>query len=97
MYPVKAAPDGPLQRIRSSLEAEGFTVDEAEDMDLAARRGLDRLFVGLGAHPEGLAARWKAKSLIPGRASEVHHLARRILDEVLGRPARSLDPREGNR
>lgn len=91
VYPVKAAPDGPLERIRSSLEEDGWTVQEAEELDLAARRGVDRLFVGLGARPEGLAARWKAKSLVPGRAGDVHRAAERVLGEVLGEPERVIE------
>lgn len=91
VYPVKAAPDGPLEQVRSKLEEEGFTVAEAGEFDLAARRGLDRLFVGLGARPEGLAARWKTKSLVPGRSGELHRLAGRVLGEVLGEPERVLD------
>jgi len=90
VYPVKAAPDGPLQRIRSKLADEGFTIGEADELDLAARRGPDRLFLGLGARPEGLTARWKAKSLVPGRAGEIHRTAERIVDEVLGAPERVL-------
>lgn len=95
VYPVRAAPDAPLDRIQASLEAEGFRVEAADELDLAARRGADRLFVGLGAHPDGLAARWKAKSLVPGRAGELHRTAERILGEVLGEPTRRLDPSGG--
>lgn len=92
MFPVQAAPDGPLRRIETALEEAGFRVDEGDEMDLAARRGVGRLFVGLAAHPEGLAVRWKAKSLVPGRTAEVHQLARRILGEVLGEPRRTIEP-----
>lgn len=92
VFPVKAAPDAPLQRIEAALEDADFRVGEAEAFDLAARRGLDRLFLGLAAHPEGLAARWKTKSLVPGRGRETHRIVRRILGEVLGEPLRLIDP-----
>jgi type IV secretory pathway ATPase VirB11/archaellum biosynthesis ATPase len=97
VYPVKQAPDGPLERIRGALEDEGFAVSAADELDLAARRGPDRLFVGLGAEPEGLAARWKAKSLVPGRTSEVHRIAERVLGEVLGEPLRVRETGEAGR
>lgn len=90
VYPVKAAPDGPLEQVRSKLEEEGFTVYEAGELDLAARRGLDRLFVGVGARSEGVAVRWKAKSLVPGRSGDLHRLAKRVLGEVLGEPERVI-------
>lgn len=94
VYPVRAAPDGPLARIREGLEAAGFDVGSGEELDLAARRGLDRVFVGVAPHPEGLVARWKAKSLVPGRTRRVHDRARRVVADALGEPTRTLDPAE---
>jgi len=96
VYPVHAAPDAPLARLRERLEAAGFSVDDAEELDLAARRGVDRLFVGLGAHEDGLAARWKTKSLVPGRARSTHQIAEQVLTEVLGSPERRFTPGEGS-
>lgn len=92
VYPVRRAPDEPLSRIQAGLEDMGFSVDTGEHVDLAARRGLDRVFVGLGPHEEGTVARWKAKSLVPGRSHEIQQRVRRILSEVLGEPTRFLDP-----
>lgn len=86
MYPVKAAPDGPLERVASKLETDGFRLADSEAWDLSARRGLDRVFVGIGHREEGLAVRWKAKSLVPGRTHEVHREAGRAIGEVLGEP-----------
>lgn len=92
VYPVQAAPDGPLGRIEEALEDAGFDVDAGRDLDLAARRGLDRVFVGVGPHEEGLVARWKAKSLLPWRIRRLHRETQRIVGQVLGEPTGTLDP-----
>lgn len=96
VYPVQAAPDGPLDQIREGLEAVGFSVGAGDEVDLAARRGLDRVFVGVAPHPDGLVARWKAKSLMPGRTHRIHEVAGGIVARVLGEPVRTLDPSEGS-
>lgn len=90
VYPVKAAPDGPLERIASRIEADGFTLQDSASWDLAARRGLDSVFVGLGSRERGLAARWKAKSLVPGRTRELHREVTQTIGEVLGEPTEIL-------
>lgn len=94
VYEVRCAPDGPLSQVREALEEDGFTVEAGEELDLDARRGLDRIFVGIGPHEDGLVVRWKAKSLVPGRAHGLHDLGRRAVTEALGQPDR-VNPAAG--
>lgn len=75
VFPVRAGPDATLAGLRAELEARGFRVRIGRSYDLVGRRGLDRVFIGIGPDPRGLAARVKAKSLVPGRA-------RRLLSEA---------------
>jgi hypothetical protein len=86
LFETRRAPDRALSTLVDALESEGFATDQipSQRFDVEARRVLDRVFVGLAAHPDGLAARVKAKSLIPGRADELVLLARRALESTLG-------------
>jgi hypothetical protein len=93
VYEVRRAPDGPLAHVERSLEDQGFRVRPGEDYDVSARRGGDRVLVGLAPHPEGLVARVKCKALVPGRTEGLHERVRAALDERLGPPTREVDPR----
>lgn len=92
VYPAKRAPDAPLTHIEEALTDAGFRVSPASELDLAARRGADRIFLGMGPHPEGTLVRWKTKSLMPGRSRELDEIVHGILARVLGEPTRYADP-----
>lgn len=87
MYAARQAPDAPLAHLEDALEAKGFHVSPGEAYDVSARRGGDRVLVGLAPHPKGLVARVKCKALIPGRSGDLHETVQAALDERLGTPA----------
>lgn len=86
VYPVRQAPDAALSHLERSLRREGFSVSDGREHDLAARRGADRVFVGLGPHPGGLVARVKGKALVPGRGADLIDRVEEALTEHLGPP-----------
>jgi hypothetical protein len=93
VYEVRRAPDAPLAHVERSLEDQGFHVKPGQDYDVSARRGGDRVLVGLAPHPDGLLARVKCKGLVPGRGDRLLELVRGALDERLGAPDREVDGR----
>lgn len=84
VYPVREAPDRALAHLEDALDAEGFRVEHGREFDLNARRGTDRVLVGLAPHPDGLVARIKGKSLVPGRSQDLLDTVERLLREPLG-------------
>lgn len=86
LFPVRQAPDPALAHLEAALERDGFRVERGREHDVDARSGAERVLVGLAPHPEGLVARVKGKTLIPGRAEQLVERAVSALSETLGTP-----------
>ncbi len=85
-FQARQAPDGPLDHLERALRQRGFSTEPGKRYDLAAKRGLDRAFVGIAPAPSGLAARIKVKSLFPGRTTRLVAEITDVLAERLGAP-----------
>ncbi len=86
VFDARVPMDGLLARLSGRFSSRGYTVEAAETFDLEIKGTGTRAFVGIGAHPEGLAARIKCKALIPGNARELLVEVRGELIEALGEP-----------
>lgn len=84
VYPVQVAPDAALAHVERTLQADGFSVATGREYDVNARRGGDRVLVGIAPHPQGLVARVKCKALLPGRSDDLVERVETILSEHLG-------------
>lgn len=93
VFPVKRAPDAALVHLADELEDAGFSVDTGAVFDISARRGADRVLVGIAPHPRGLVARVNCKAALPGRGRTLHALVERALRERLGDPDAEASPR----
>lgn len=93
VYPVKRAPDAALVYLAEQLEGVGFSVDTGAVYDVSARRGGDRVLVGIAPHPRGLVARVNCKAALPGRGRDLHELVEGLLSERLGDPDAEASPR----
>lgn len=88
MFEQHQAPDAALAQVREGLEREGFTVGTGARFDVSARRGVERVLVGVAPHEEGLVARVNCKAAGPGRAERLHQRVADLLSERLGSPRR---------
>ncbi|MDX1610958.1 MAG: hypothetical protein R3185_01230 [Candidatus Thermoplasmatota archaeon] len=84
VFKVRATPDRPLALVEEALAADGFRWSHGERYDRVGKRTLDRVYLGLGPHPQGLAARVKTKSLVPGRSTKLMDRVEGVLHEALG-------------
>lgn len=95
VFEAQQSPDPLLDELARTLGSRGYTVQQAHRYDLVVRKGPVRGLVGLGPHPVGLAARIKAKGLIPGRARDLTDEIVTLLAERLGPPTDRTDEIEG--
>lgn len=91
VFETKTGPDPLLDHLTRNLRASGYTVEPGQGYDLVVHRGPVRGFVGLGPHPEGLAARIKTKGLIPGRSGALLDEIVELLAQRLGTPTQRTD------
>ncbi len=98
VFGAKRGPDPLLDELTQRLRSRGYTVEAGQRYDLVVRKGPVRGFVGLGPHPEGLAARIKTKGLLPGKADALLDEVVDLLAERLGMPTDRTDEiEEGSR
>lgn len=91
VFEAKQGPDPLLDHLAGGLRSRGYSVEAGQRYDLVVHKGPVRGFVGLGPHPEGLAARIKTKGLIPGRSSDLLDEIVELLAQRLGTPTDRTD------
>lgn len=91
VFEAKQGPDPLLDELTRVLRSRGYTVEAGHRYDLVIAKGPTRGFVGVGPHPEGLAARIKTKGLVPGKAGDLLDEVVELLAARLGTPTDRSD------
>lgn len=88
VFDVREAPDRVLWLVERSLEEAGFSVKAGRFFDVSARRGAERVFVGVAPHEVGVVARVRGQAIVPGKAEALVDRVGTWLVEGLGAPVR---------